>query len=47
MNEEERLRLNRYKEVFRQCYPHVLAYTSGIVGSDEAADIVQDVFADL
>lgn len=47
MNEEERLSLNRYKEVFRQCYPHVLAYTSGIVGSDEAADIVQDVFADL
>lgn len=47
MNKEEQLCLDRYKEVFRQCYPHVLAYASGIVGSDEAADIVQDVFADL
>lgn len=48
MSEMERQSLTRYKEVFRQCYPHVLAYTRGIVGSeDEAADIVQDVFADL
>lgn len=47
MTKEERLYLSRYKEVFKQCYPHVLAYTKGIVGNDEAADIVQDVFADL
>lgn len=37
----------RYQEVFRQAYPRLLAYARGFVGSDNADDVVQDVFAEL
>ena len=36
-----------YKTIFRKYYSNLLFYTTRIVGSDEAADVVQDVFVDL
>lgn len=36
-----------YKAVFRECYPKLLFYATRLVGSDEAEDVVQDVFVEL
>lgn len=36
-----------YKAVFRQCYPKLLFYATRLVGSEEAEDVVQDVFVEL
>ena len=33
-----------YKAVFRQCYPKLLFYATRLVGTEEAEDVVQDVF---
>ncbi len=36
-----------YKVVFRQCYPKLLFYATRLVGTEEAEDVVQDVFVEL
>ena len=36
-----------YKAVFRQCYPKLLFYATRLVGTEEAEDVVQDVFVEL
>jgi RNA polymerase sigma-70 factor (ECF subfamily) len=36
-----------YKELFRKHYAPLLFYTTRIVGSDDAEDVVQEVFVEL
>lgn len=36
-----------YKTLFRRYYPNLLFYATRLVGSEEAEDIVQDVFVEL
>jgi RNA polymerase sigma-70 factor (ECF subfamily) len=36
-----------FHELFRRTYPQLLAYATGFVGSCDAEDVVEDVFADL
>ena len=36
-----------YNVVFRQCYPKLLFYATRLVGTEEAEDVVQDVFVEL
>ena len=38
---------DNYKVVFRQCYPKLLFYATRLVGTEEAEDVVQDVFVEL
>ncbi len=37
----------RYKQVFHRFYPKLLVYAIGMVGEDEAEDVVSEVFAEL
>lgn len=44
MNVEES---QTFQELFYRYYPSLLAYARGIVGSSDAEDVIEDVFADL
>lgn len=37
----------RFKIIFQKLYPQLLVYAIGIVGEEEAEDVVEDVFAEL